>query len=125
MSDERRRRWLSVLLALQGALILAGAVLLGATGSVIAPFDNFVGTDASVAAVVLGAGFILAFRRPRRVWCNLAIMYNGLVLLVQVVKYSQNLGVRLTPAAAAISTLFLVLFIVFYPRGVAEIEAAG
>ena len=65
MNELRRNSVLSVLLAMQGALVLLGAILLGLTGSVIFPFDTLVGADASVAALVLGAGLVMTYRhRP-------------------------------------------------------------
>jgi hypothetical protein len=116
LTSEHRRRALSVLLALQGALILVGAVLLGFTGSVFAPLDNVVGTEASVAAIVLGAAFILAFRAPARVWINLAMMYEALTILAQLWK-NNSFTMHPTWATTVVSAIFLVCFAVLYPRG--------
>lgn len=116
LSSEHRTRALSVLLAVQGALILVGAVLLGFTGSLLAPLDNVVGSEASVAAIVLGAAFILAFRTPTRVWINLAIMYNALAIVAQLWK-NNNLSLHPTWATTVIAVIFLVAFVVLYPRG--------
>src|SRR5258708_11430987 len=77
LTAENRTRALSILLVLQGGLILVGAVLLGLTGSVFAPLDSVVGADASIAAVVLGPAFILAYRQPTKVCLHLAILYNA------------------------------------------------
>ena len=116
LTSEHKRRALSVLLAVQGALILLGAVLLGLTGSLIAPLDNVVGSEASVAAIVLGAAFILAFRTPTRIWINLAIMYNALAIFAQLWK-NNNLSLHPTWATTVIAAIFLVAFAVLYPRG--------
>jgi hypothetical protein len=116
LSSEHRRRALGMLLAVQGALILVGAVLLGFTGSVFSPLDNIVGTEASVAAIVLGAAFILAYRAPARVWINLAMMYEALTIVAQLWK-NNSFTMHPTWATTVISAIFLVCFVVLYPRG--------
>ncbi len=116
LTSEHRRRALSVLLVVQGALILMGAVLLGFTGSVILPLDSIVGAEASVAAVVLGAAFILAFRSPTRSWVNLAIMYNALAIVAQLWK-NNSFTMRPTWATTVVAAIFLMCFIALYPRG--------
>ena len=115
-TSEHRRAGISVLLAIQGALILMGAVLSGFTGSVFVPLDNIVGAEASVAAIVLGAAFILAFRTPNRTWVNLAIMYEALAIVAQLWK-NNGFTMRPTWATAAISAIFLIGFLALYPRG--------
>jgi hypothetical protein len=117
LTSELKTRVLSILLLMQGALILVGAVLLGFQGSVFAPLDSIVGADASVAAVVLGAAFIMAFRTPVRTWINLAIMYEALTIVAQVWKVNGNWGANLSWATTAVSAVFLVLFLLLYPRG--------
>ena len=116
LTSENRTRALSVLLVVQGAIILVGAVLLGLTGSVIAPLDNIVGADASIAAIVLGAAFIMSYRAPTKVWLNLAIMYNALTIVAQLWKGS-NFSINTSLATTVVSALFLVAFVVLYPRG--------
>ena len=116
MKVDHRRSILSVLLAVQGGLIMLGAIMVGVGATSILPLDQMFGTDASVAAVVLGAALLLAFRTPNRMWTNLAIMYNALTLVVGLLRWSQNFGVRLTPMAMVVSVVFLVAFAVFYPR---------
>jgi hypothetical protein len=116
LTSEHRRAALAVLLAIQGALILMGAVLIGVTGTVLAPLDNVVGAEASVAAIVLGAAFILAFRTPTRAWVNLAIMYEALAIVAQLWK-NNSFSMRPTWATTAVSAIFLIGFLVFYPRG--------
>lgn len=116
LTSEHRRAALSVLLAVQGALILMGAVLIGITGTVLAPLDNVVGAEASVAAIVLGAAFILAFRTPTRVWVNLAIMYEALAIVAQLWK-NNSFSMRPTWATTVVSAIFLIGFLAFYPRG--------
>jgi hypothetical protein len=81
----------------------------------ILPLDNLVGADAGVAAVVLGAAFIFALRTPTRAWINLAIMYNALTLVFGLVRWA-TFGGQLTPTAMAVSILFLVAYLVCYPR---------
>ncbi len=115
--SEHRNRVLSILLLVQGALILVGAVLLGFSGSVFAPLDNVVGTDASVAAVVLGAALVLAFRTPVKTWINLAIMYEVLTIVAQLWKVNGNFGTHLTWATTVVSAIFLAAFVLLYPRG--------
>jgi hypothetical protein len=117
LSSERRTRVLSILLLVQGALILTGAVLLGFSASLSAPLDSVVGTDASVAAVVLGAALILAFRTPVRTWINLAIMYEVLTIVAQLWKVNGNFGTHLTWATTVVSAVFLAAFVLLYPRG--------
>ncbi|HEV3231127.1 MAG TPA: hypothetical protein VG245_02605 [Candidatus Dormibacteraeota bacterium] len=106
-----------MLLALQGALILAGAVVLGFSASAIFPLDQVFGTDASVAAIVLGAALIMAFRAPTRSWVNLALLYEGLTIISGVWKYASNYGTHLNVTTMVISALFLIAFGVLYPRG--------
>jgi hypothetical protein len=115
--SEHRNRVLSILLLVQGALILVGAVLLSFSGSVFAPLDNVVGTDASVAAVVLGAALVLAFRTPVKTWINLAIMYEVLTIVAQLWKVNGNFGTHLTWATTVVSAIFLAAFVLLYPRG--------
>jgi len=117
LTSENRTRALSVLLAVQGAIILVGAVLLGLTGSVVAPLDNVVGADASIAAIVLGAAFILAYRTPTKTWLNLAIMYNALAIVAQLWKGNGSFGIHSTWSTTVVSAIFLVAFVVLYPRG--------
>ena len=117
LTSEHKTRALSVLLLVQGALILVGAVLLGFSGSVFAPLDNVVGTDASVAAVVLGAALVLAFRTPVKTWINLAIMYEVLTIVAQLWKVNGNFGTHLTWATTVVSAIFLAAFVLLYPRG--------
>ena len=125
MKSEHRRAVLGILLAVQGGLIILGAILVAVGATSILPFDNIVGSDASVAALVLGAAFILAYRTPTRAWVNLAVMYNALVIVLGLLRWTQNFGVRLTPTAVLLSVVFLVGFLVFYPRGHAmEMSAA-
>ena len=115
LTSEHRRAVISVLLALQGALILMGAVISGFTGSVFAPLDNIVGAEASVAAIVLGAAFILAFRAPTRIWVNLAIMYEVLAIVAQLWK-NNSFTMRPTWTTTVVSGIFLNAFAAFYPR---------
>jgi hypothetical protein len=117
LTSEHKTRALSILLLVQGALILVGAVLLGFQASVFAPLDSVVGTDASVAAIVLGAALIMAFRTPVRTWINLAIMYEVLTIVSQVWKVNGNWGAHLTWATTVVSAIFLVAFLLLYPRG--------
>ena len=112
---QHRRALASVLLGLQGGLILLGAVLVGMTGTAWFPFDSLVGTDASVAALVMGAAFVLAIRTPTQTWINLAILYDVLTIVVQGVKYGTGYGVTQWVSAIAISAIFLILFLVAYP----------
>jgi hypothetical protein len=117
LTSENKTRALSILLMLQGAVILVGAVLLGLTGSVIAPLDQVVGADASIAAIVLGAAFILANRTPTKSWLNLAIMYNVLAIGAQVLKINTNFNIHTNWSTTVVSAVFLVAFLLLYPRG--------
>jgi hypothetical protein len=118
MLGEHGRAIRSVLLALEGALILLGATLLAFTGEAMFPVDTVIGIDAAVAAMVLGAAFILAFRTPTRAWVNIAILYNGLTVLLQGWKYLTNYGVHLQLTQIVVPILFLIGFAVTYPREV-------
>src|SRR5258708_39754364 len=64
LTAENRTRALSILLVLQGGLILVGAVLLGLTGSVFAPLDSVVAADPSIPAIAPRAAFILPHPPP-------------------------------------------------------------
>src|SRR5258708_7070934 len=110
LTAENRTRALSILLVVQGALILVGAVLLGLTGSIFSPLDSVVGADASIAAIVLGAAFILAYRTPSKVWLNLAIMYNALAVVAQLWKGSGGWGIHSTTSPTIPPRVFLVPF---------------
>jgi hypothetical protein len=118
MLGEHGRKIRSVLLALEGALILLGATLVAFTGEAMFPVDTVIGIDAGVAAMVLGAAFILAFRTPTRAWINLAILYNALTIVLQGWKYTTNYGVHLQLTQIVVPVLFLIGFAVFYPREV-------
>jgi hypothetical protein len=48
---------------------------------------------------------------------NLAIMYNALTILLGVLRWTQNFGVRFTPMAVLLSVVLLAGLLVFYPRG--------
>src|SRR5258708_19418638 len=111
LTAENRTRALSILLVLQGGLILVGAVLLGLTGSVFAPLDSVVGADASIAAIVLGAAFILAYRTPNKVWLNLAIMYNALAVVAQLWKGSGAWGIHSTTSPPLLALTLPALFL--------------
>ena len=117
LTSENRHRALQVLLVLQGALILVGAVFLGLTGSVLAPLDSVVGADASIAAIVLGAAFVLAYRTPTKAWLNLAIMYNVLAIVAQYWKGNSGWGIHSTTSTTVVSVIFLAAFLLLYPRG--------
>ena len=117
MKSEHRRAILGVLLAVQGGLIILGAIVVAVGATSVLPIGNVVGADASVAALVLGAAFILAYRTPTRAWVNLAIMYNALTILLGVLRWTQNFGVRFTPMAVLLSVVLLAGLLVFYPRG--------
>jgi hypothetical protein len=116
-TSENRTKALSVLLVLQGAVVLVGAVLLGLTGSIVAPLDSVVGADASIAAIVLGAAFIMAYKTPTRAWLNLAIMYNALAIVAQVWKFNGSFNIHSTWSTTIVCAIFLVGFLVLYPRG--------
>jgi len=120
-TSEHRRAVVSVALAIQGALILVGAVLVGFNGSLSAPLDNVVGAEASVAAIVLGAAFILAFRTPNRSWVNLAIMYEALAIISQLWK-NNGFTMRPTWTTTVVSGIFLIAFAAFYPRADDSLE---
>jgi len=120
-TSEHRRAVVSVALAIQGALILVGAVLVGFNGSLSAPLDNVVGAEASVAAIVLGAAFILAFRTPNRSWVNLAIMYEALAIISQLWK-NNGFTMRPTWTTTVVSGIFLIAFAAFYPRADGSLE---
>ena len=120
-TPEHRRAVVSVALAVQGALILIGAVLVGFNGSLSAPLDNVVGAEASVAAIVLGAAFILAFRTPNRSWVNLAIMYEALAIISQLWK-NNGFTMRPTWTTTVVSGIFLIAFAAFYPHADDSLE---
>jgi hypothetical protein len=121
VKSEHKKAILGVLMAIQGGLIIVGAVLVAVGATSILPLDVMVGTDASVAGVVLGAAFILNFRTPTRAWVNLAIMYNALTILFGVVWWSQGFGLRLSPVGLLLSALFLAGYLVCYPRSSAMV----
>jgi hypothetical protein len=84
-------------------------------GAVFVPFDYFVGVDATIAGVVLGAAFMLAFRTPTRQWINLAVLYEVLTIVAGVFKFGTSTAVQLTPMTMIISAVFLVAFLACYP----------
>ncbi|MHB8509258.1 MAG: hypothetical protein ACYDGR_11510 [Candidatus Dormibacteria bacterium] len=116
MLSEHRRAILGMLLAIQGALIIAGAVIVAFSVSALYPLDQLLGADASIAAIVLGAAFIMAFRTPTRAWVNLALMYEGVTIVIQLYKYFTNYGTRPTILTTVVSALFFVAFLALYPR---------
>jgi hypothetical protein len=111
-----QRPALGMLLAVQGAFIIAGALIVAFSVSPLFPLDQLIGADASIAAVVLGAAFIMSFRTPTRAWVNLAILYEGVTIVTQLYKYFTDYGTRLSVTTMVISGLFLIAFAVFYPR---------
>ena len=68
-----------------------------------------------MAAIVLGAAFILAFRTPNRNWVNLAIMYEALAIISQLWK-NNGFTMRPTWTTTVVSGIFLIAFAAFYPR---------
>ncbi len=116
MFNEHRHAILSILLVVQGAFILVGAALVAFSSSALYPLDQLFGADASIAAIVLGAAFIMAFRTPSRQWVNLALLYEGLTIVVQLYKYFTNYGTRISITTTVISIIFLAAFAVTYPR---------
>ncbi|MFN2463715.1 MAG: hypothetical protein ABR573_07430 [Candidatus Dormibacteria bacterium] len=125
MTIQRKRAILGLLLALEGVLIIAGAVVVAFSVSALYPLDQLLGADASVAAVVIGAAFIMTFRNPTRSWVNLAILYSALTIAVQLWKYTTSYGTRPSLLTMVISAIFLVGFLALYPRNeaVASTEA--
>src|SRR5258708_38562737 len=117
LTAENRTWALMILLVVEGALILVGAVLLGLTGSIFSPLDSVVGAHASIAAIVLGAAFILAYRTPSKVWLNLAIMYNALAVVAQLWKGSGGWGVPRTTPATHLAGVVPGLFLRPHPPG--------
>jgi ABC-type sulfate transport system permease subunit len=116
MTVERRRAILGILLAVEGALIIAGAIVVAFSVSALYPLDQLLGADASIAAVVLGGAFIMSFRNPTRSWVNLGILYSALTIAVQLWKYTTAYGTRPSILTMVVSAIFLVGFLALYPR---------
>jgi hypothetical protein len=116
MLMKYQRAALGMLLAVQGAFIIAGAVIQAFSVSALLPLDQLIGADASIAAVVLGAAFIMGCLNPTRAWVNLAILYEGLTIVTQLYKYFTDYGTRLSVTTMVVSGLFLIGLAVFYPR---------
>ncbi len=117
MSADRTRSIRSMLLALQGGLIILGGALQFVTSPLTLRLDQFSATDITMASITLGAGMILAFRAPTRSWVNIAILYNVLAIIAWAYNYLGNNGNHLTPVVGVVSLIFLVGLGLTYPRG--------
>ena len=116
MTAERTRSVRSILLALQGGLIILGGALQFVTSPLTLRLDQFSATDITMASIALGAGMILAFRAPSRSWVNIALLYNLLAIIAWAWNYFGNNGNRLTPIVGVVSLIFLLGLGLTYPR---------
>ncbi len=107
---------LNVVLVLMGILVIAGSVL-GSVGTTIFPFDQYIGTRASVAGVAFGVGVAAAGFQPAAhpTWVRLAILYCALDVVYEVVAWAY-LGIGafgLVPLV--VSVIFGLLLFFLYP----------
>lgn len=108
---------LTAVMVLLGVLLVAGS-LLASVGTALFPFDQYVGTRASIAGVAFGIGIMLAAYRPEAnvTWVRLAIIYCALELVGEVVEWMWLGGAAFNVIAFIVSIIFGALLIALYPR---------
>ncbi len=108
---------LTAVMLLMGLLIIVGS-LLASVGTTFFPFDQYVGTRATVAGVAFGGGIMLAGFRPQEnpSWVRLAILYCVLDVLYEIVAFFWLGASGASWLALVFSIIFGVLLIVLYPR---------
>ncbi len=108
---------LTAVMLLLGLLLVAGSAL-SSVGTAFFPFDQFVGTRASVAGVAFGMGVMIAATRPEHhvTWVRIAIIYCALELVDEVVNYFWLGSGAFNLIPFVVSIIFGVLLIVLYPR---------
>ena len=108
---------LTAVMVLLGLLLVVGS-LLASAGTTFFPFDQFVGTRASIAGVTFGIGVMLAGMRPAAnvSWVRLAILYCALEVVTEVFDYFWLGGAAFNLVPFVVSIIFGVLLIVLYPR---------
>jgi hypothetical protein len=108
---------LTAVMLLLGLLLVVGS-LLASVGTTLFPFDQFIGTRASVAGVTFGAGVMLAAMRPTEnaSWVRLAILYCALEVITEIFDYFWLGAGAFNLIPFVVSIVFGVLLIVLYPR---------
>ena len=108
---------LTVVMLLMGVLLIVGSVL-ARVGTLLFPFDQYIGTRAPVAGVAFGSGIMLAAMRPadNLTWVRAAIVYCVFDVLYEIV-YGLFFGAGafgLIPLI--VSIIFGAVIIWLYPR---------
>ena len=108
---------LTAVMVLLGLILVAGS-LLASVGPAFVPFDQYIGTRASVAGVAFGIGVALAGFRPAAnvTWVRLAVLYCILELVTEVIDYFWLGPAAFNLIPFVVSIIFGVLLVVLYPR---------
>ncbi len=108
---------LTVVMLLMGVLLIVGSVL-SSVGTLLFPFDQYVGTRAPVAGVAFGAGIMLAAMRPAEnlTWVRAAIVYCIFDVLYEIVYGLFFGGAAFGLIPLVVSIIFGAIIIWLYPR---------
>jgi peptidoglycan/LPS O-acetylase OafA/YrhL len=108
---------LTAVMLFLGLLLIVGS-LLASIGTTLFPFDQYIGTRATVAGVTFGAGIMLAAMRPQEnvTWVRLAIVYCGLEVIYEIFSYFWLGPGAFNLIPFIVSIIFGVLLIVLYPH---------
>ena len=111
-----KRKALTFVMLLFGALLIVGGGL-AVFGSELFPLDKWMGQQASVAAIALGAGMAVAAFDPvaNVSWVRIGILYGLLVVLYEIV-VSSFLNIPFNWIPTAFGVVMAILLILLYPR---------
>ncbi len=108
---------LPLVMVVLGVLLIVGS-LLATVGTTLFPFDQYVGTRASIAGVAFGIGIATAGVQPAShpAWVRAAIIYCGLEVIYEIV-WSLFLGLGAFGVVPFVTSLiFAGLLIFLYPN---------
>jgi hypothetical protein len=110
-----KRRALTFVMLLIGALSIAGGVLAFVPNELL-PLGKQIGQESSVAAIALGTGLCVAAFRPTEniSWVRIGILYGVLVVAYEIVA-SMWLGVGFGWLPTVFGVATVVLLIGLYP----------
>jgi len=108
---------LPLVMVVLGVLLIVGS-LLATIGTTLFPFDQFVGTRASIAGVAFGIGIAVAGQRPadNPAWVRAAIIYCALEIIYEIV-WSLFLGLGAFGVVPFVTSLIVGGLLIFlYPN---------
>jgi len=107
---------LNIVMVVFGVLMIVGS-LLATVGTTIFPFDQLVGTRATIGGVAFGAGVALAGMQPAvsATWVRAVLFYCVLDILYEIVALFWLGGAGISIVSLLISLIIGGLLIFLYP----------